>query len=267
MTTDAARFDTERAPAFDMGDPVPQPGRAPEGRVPEGRAPGRRRRLARLAAWGLALPVVLTLPWWGRAGLRHLDFFHVRSVEVVGARYLDPAVVAGRLGVDTLHSVWDELHPLELRVAGHPQVEAVTVERRLPGTLVVRIEERAPVAFVIAPEGLKVLDAQARVLPIDPSHTPVDLPVLAEADTALLHVLGELRATRPALYRRVSEVRPVGRDELVFRFHSISVRAARGVSASRLAEVEPVEADLARRNVRPAELDLRFRDQVIARLQ
>ena len=80
-------------------------------------------------------------------------------------------------------------------------------------------------------------------------------------------MLGELRATRPELYRRVSEVRQDGRDELVFRFRSISVRASRGVSAARLAEVEPVEADLARREVRPVELDLRFRDQVIARLQ
>lgn len=262
MSSGAARYETDREPGYSAGDAL-----GPSAPAAAERAPRRRRRLLRLVAWGLALPVLLTLPWWGRAGLRQLDFFHVRSVEVVGARYLDPAVVASRLAVDTLHSVWDELRPLELRVAGHPQVESVTVERRLPGTLVVRIEERAPVAFVSTAVGLQVLDARGRVLPIDPSRTPVDLPVLAGVDTALLGVLGELRATRPELFRRVSEVRQSGRDELVFRFHSISVRASRGVSATRLAEVEPVEADLARRNVRPVELDLRFRDQVIARLQ
>ncbi|GJG87673.1 hypothetical protein tb265_28540 [Gemmatimonadetes bacterium T265] len=44
------------------------------------------------------------------------------------------------------------------------------------------------------------------------------------------------------------------------------VRAAVDVGAARFAELGPVEDDLARRGVRAAELDLRFRDQVVARL-
>jgi hypothetical protein len=36
---------------------------------------------------------------------------------------------------------------------------------------------------------------------------------------------------------------------------------------NRLADIIPVEHDLARRGAHVAELDLRFRDQVIARLQ
>jgi hypothetical protein len=39
------------------------------------------------------------------------------------------------------------------------------------------------------------------------------------------------------------------------------------VSIERLAEVVPVEEDLARKQLRVAEIDLRFKDQVIARLQ
>jgi cell division protein FtsQ len=44
------------------------------------------------------------------------------------------------------------------------------------------------------------------------------------------------------------------------------VRAMRDISTARLAEIEPVEEDLARRGFRAAELDLRYKDQVIARL-
>jgi cell division protein FtsQ len=44
------------------------------------------------------------------------------------------------------------------------------------------------------------------------------------------------------------------------------VLARADVSVERLADVRPVELDLARRALRVAELDLRFRDQVIARL-
>jgi cell division protein FtsQ len=39
------------------------------------------------------------------------------------------------------------------------------------------------------------------------------------------------------------------------------------LSAARLADLLPVERDLERRRARVAEIDLRFRDQVIARLQ
>ncbi len=46
----------------------------------------------------------------------------------------------------------------------------------------------------------------------------------------------------------------------------VLVRAAVDVDAARFAELDPVERDLARRGVRAAELDLRFRDQVVARL-
>ena len=45
------------------------------------------------------------------------------------------------------------------------------------------------------------------------------------------------------------------------------VRAMQDITVERLAEVEPVEMDLARKQVRVAEIDLRYRDQVIARLQ
>jgi cell division protein FtsQ len=39
------------------------------------------------------------------------------------------------------------------------------------------------------------------------------------------------------------------------------------VTVERLAEIGPVEEDLARRGLRAVEIDLRYRDQVIARLQ
>jgi cell division protein FtsQ len=188
-------------------------------------------------------------------------------VEVTGTRYLEPSVIVQGLGVDTLRSIWDELAPLEERVAKHPQVRTVRIARRLPGTLRVHVEEHLPVAFVSGPAGLRVIDAAGRMLPIDPSRRRVDLPILSHADSALLRLLGELRDREPALYKRVSEVRRVGPDEVVFRLFTTAVRARPTVTAARLAEISFVEADLARRQLRAAELDLRFTDQVIARLQ
>jgi cell division protein FtsQ len=229
-------------------------------------APGRGRKLLRRLAQALALAVVLSVPWWGRAGLRRLDYFRVRAVEVSGVRYLEPSEIVRRLGVDTLRSIWDELAPLERRVLEHPGVRAAHVERGLPGTLRVIVEEREPVAFVPAPAGLRVVDEGGRVLPIDPSRRRVDLPIAPNADTAVLRLLGALREGEPAFYRRVSEVRRAGREEIVFRLPATTVRARPTVEAWRLSDIRFVEADLARRELQAAELDLRFRDQVIVRL-
>lgn len=218
-----------------------------------------------VAVAGLAL--LATSPWWGLAILSRLDFFRVRRVEVLGTRYIVPGEILARLRVDTTASIWTDRGVLARRVAAHPQVRAVTVERKLPGTLVVHVTENLPVAFLPQKNGLVPVDVAGRLLPIDPSLLSVDLPVVARADTTLLRLLADVRERQPELFDRISDARRVGRDELVLQLASVRVLAAADLSAGRLADIIPVEHDLARRDARVAELDLRFRDQVIARLQ
>ena len=70
----------------------------------------------------------------------------------------------------------------------------------------------------------------------------------------------------PRLYARVGSVTRVGRDEILLRIADVPVRALTSVTLARLSDIEPVERDLARRQLHAVELDLRYRDQVIARL-
>lgn len=225
------------------------------------------RRFWRVSGATGLLSLTAASPWWGPAALSELSYFHVRRVEVVGSRHLSAAEVARRLGVDTTASVWGETSALERRIAEHPQVKEVRIERRLPGTLVVRIVERLPVALVPSAQGLVPYDARGIALPIEPSRADLDLPIVARRDTAILALLEELRATRPSLYGRISEARREGRGgELSIAIPPFVVRAPADLDAARLAEILPVESDLARRQLRVAELDLRFRDQVVARL-
>jgi cell division protein FtsQ len=53
---------------------------------------------------------------------------------------------------------------------------------------------------------------------------------------------------------------------MVLQIADVPVRAMTSVTLERLGDLEPVQRDLTRRQLRPAELDLRYRDQVIARL-
>lgn len=231
------------------------------------------KNLPRLPRWRLAfgallLVVLLATPWWGPKVLGRLDFFRVRKVEVLGLRYTPPGEVLDRLNVDTSRSVWERLEPLERRVAAHPQVAGVVVTRKLPGTLVVDVTERRPVALVPSGAGLRAVDERGVRLPLDPSHTPVDAPVVTAAprDIAVYHLLGAMQREAPRLYARISSVRSVGGGELLLQVADLPVRTMTSVTLARLSDIEPVERDLARRQLRAAELDLRYRDQVIARL-
>ena len=216
----------------------------------------------------LVAVVLLASPLWGPPVLRRLEFFRVRRVEILGARYTSPGELLDRLRVDTTRSVWDPLEPLAARLRTHAQIESVTVTRRLPGTLVVRVKERHPVALVDAPGGLRAVDEHGRRLPLDPSRTPVDAPVVTAAprDTLVYHLLCEMQREAPALYARLSSIRAAGADEIVLQIADLSVRAMTNVTLARLGDVEPVQRDLMRRQLRAAEIDLRYRDQVIARL-
>jgi len=221
----------------------------------------------RRGAIGLAAVVVLASPWWARLIASHMTYFRVRRVEIVGVRYVAPNDILSRLRVDTTHSVWDDPTTLERRVAAHPQVREVTITRRLPGTLVVSVVENLPIAMVSTERGFLVFDDRGRQLPLDPSVVPVNVPIAARRDTALFALLARVRADRPKVFDRLSDVTRVGEREVLIHFDALPVRAMLDVTAERLAEIFPVEADLAKRQARVAELDLRFRDQVIARLQ
>src|SRR5690349_13565881 len=111
----------------------------------------------------------LLLFWFGGPFIaRRLDFFRVRRVEFVGMRHLerDRALAALHLGAGA--NVFDDLEPLERQLFAVPGVKAVTIGRRLPGTLVVELIEWQPVALATNPgnEGrLGLMDETGRILP------------------------------------------------------------------------------------------------------
>lgn len=263
----------------------------------------RARKGRRILAVILLLVLLSPTPWLARRGASKLTFFHVSKVVVDGTRYLSADTVIARLAIDTVNSVWDDPAPLEDRVRALPQVADVSISRKLPGTLVVNVRENAPVALVPGARGLEVVDSAGRSLPIDPAREGLDLPVSIQRDVGLIRMLGDVRSRHAVLYRRISEVSrdaagdvvlllasnaappatvppvpPPTADSLAINADTVTtiaatgpemlrVRAKLGVSATRLTDIFPVEFDLRRRGARVAELDLRYRDQVIARLQ
>jgi cell division septal protein FtsQ len=229
----------------------------------------------------LLIGVIMAAAWGARAAARQMAFFRVRAVEIRGVRYIQPNEVVSRLRIDTVASLWDDLEPYRQRVMRQPQVSDVRITRRMPGTLVVTIRENLPVALVQTSAGLLPYDSLGKQLPIDPARMNLDLPIVATTDPVLLKFVGAIRAAEPRVFARIEEVRRTGRDEILLTLSSgarvagvaapqsrtLRVRVPVGLSVERLADIFPVETDLARRQVQVGELDLRYRDQVIARLQ
>jgi len=261
---------------------------------PIGGVPPRKTRIRwRSIAAILLLLLMAPAAWYARRGATRMEYFHVRTIEVQGTHYLDPATVVERLGVDTMRSVWDDNATLVTRLKSLPQVGDAVISRKLPGTLVVKVRENLPVALSPSPRGLEAVDSAGVVLPIDPTTADLDLPIALQRDASMLVLLGALRTSDAALFNRISEIGREGRNGIVILLErrdmgvltpadsvadsvafaasasrrGLRVRALVGVSVLRLADIFPVESDLLRRRANVAELDLRYRDQVIARLQ
>jgi cell division protein FtsQ len=219
----------------------------------------RKRWAAAAAVVVVALVAVSVAPRW----LRQLEFFKVRRIEVLGARYLSGPEVAAVMKVSADASLFDGTEPYQKAVFRIIGVREVTVSRRWPGTLVVRLRESEPVALAPTPEGLALVDDRGWILPFDPTRVPADLPV-APADPAVAKALARIRNTAPGLYATIGSAAKVGED-VVIEAAGKRLLVRRDVTASDIRALVAVMDDLERNSRSYRELDARFTDRVFVR--
>jgi cell division protein FtsQ len=233
---------------------------------------------------GALLVVCLGALSQGLPLLRSLALFHVERVEVAGAQLLAPHEVLAASRVSAGQSVWDDPQPWIDALQAHPVIRAASVQRSLPGTLLIRIEERRPVALIEA-GSLRPVTADGEVLPVDPARTPVDLPLVratvAPADSyvrdpavkRVLAELGRLAVLDPSLLVRVSEIGQPSAGELRLTLgHPVAeLLLPEGAGADQLRQLRAVFDHLERRAAdaqspqRIVRVDARFADQVVVR--
>lgn len=213
----------------------------------------------------LAVLAAAALVWLGAPRLcRHLEFFRVRRIEFVGMKHLEPDRALAALALASGASVFDDLGALERRLLAVRGVRGAAVSRRLPGTLVVELDEWAPVALVPGSEGLAMMDQTGRLLPFDAAVSAPDLPVAARADRSLGRVLSSVLASDPALFAQVGTAWRAGPD-VVLEVDGRRLWFGSAASPDDIRAVSAVARDLARRGRPYQELDGRFAGQVIVR--
>ncbi len=213
--------------------------------------------------------------------LDEVEAFHVSDVQVAGARYLTDDDVRDLMELDSEANIWSDASIWADRLERHTLVESARVRRRLPGTLLVDIRERRPVALVSTPT-LEPVDADGVLLPIDPSVVRLDLPIIeAGRDVAsgarlvpgatreLIREVVRLMDGDTAFLQMVSEVAWADDRTLVARWSdpAVDFLLQPGTSSHRIREgILSLDHAVAQdpRN-HPDVVDLRFADQVVIR--
>lgn len=228
-----------------------------------GIAQWRSRRWVKVVA-ALALAIVLWLG--GPPLLRHVGFFRVRQIELVGVRYMAPGAVIGAMALGSGANVFDGTDALTARLRALPGIADARVVRRFPGALKVIVREVEPVALVPGAAGgaLTVVDSGGHALPYDPSRVGLDLPIAANLDSGLVAVLALVQSVDPTLYETISSARGA-RGDVVLQMGGKRVLVGRDAGPDVIRAIERVTEDLAARERPYAELDARYAGQVVVR--
>lgn len=203
--------------------------------------------------------LLAVLPGW----LRQVDFFKVRRVEVLGARYLGGPEIVAVMNLPEGASLFDGTGPYQRAIFRIRGVREVDVSRRWPGTLVVRLRESVPVALTPTGDGLALMDERGWVLPFDPTRAPADLPI-APANAGVARVLARVRDAGPELFAAIVSV-TVADQGVVLDLGGRRLLVRPDLTADGVRALTAVMDDLSRHARRYRELDARFTDRVFVR--
>lgn len=228
------------------------------------------RRLLALGVFGIGL-----MGWGGWRGLRALvssDWLRLTELRIEGCRVLPESRVRERLE-PLLGRPLFAVDPdsLELALADLPRLIAIRISRRPPGTLRCRVREADAVALWLD-ESFTEIDAAGRPLERFGDPAP-DLPIIRpsralEPDSLKGLALAALAALREAAFdlgEEVSEITAESRG-IVYHRNDTPTWVLMGWEdfPARAGCYRDVFAEIDAGGF-PAELDLRYRDQVVAR--
>jgi len=212
--------------------------------------------------------------------LAEVEAFRVTEIRLRGERFFTHEEAVRTLALETTASVWDDTKVLKSRLLEHPLVKDVSVYRRFPHALLIKVVEEEPVALFPNPT-MEPVDEAGRVLPIDPVAHQLDLPIMtaspgsgagtlsAEGLRTLAGEIARLAQGDPEFHARISDYALHPGGDVTARISDPPVRLhfRPGLQSGRIQTGLQVLRDAQERfhegNV--ADLDLRFDDQVVVR--
>lgn len=213
------------------------------------------------------------------------DTLPVRGVRITGVRIVPEAEIFRLAAVPMDMNLYDvDLPAIRNRVRQSPYVKEVGVHRDPPDRILIQVEERVPVAVIVA-DAMLYVDADGVLMPVIRSENAFDLPIITgaadkqkcEAGRRLthpavreaLHLVMVAQRLDEALYRRISEVHigPAG-DLLMYTADAgVPVLVGRGDITTKLEKFTAFWTSVVTSRGAQAltAVDLRFADQVVVR--
>ncbi len=107
------------------------------------------------------------------------DFFSVKNVHTIGLNNVAEDEVLRLIGSIKGENLFlADTEALAQKIKLHPLVDSVKVEKELPATLVLKIQERVPVALIFNKDGMVEVDSQGIILRFHETWPKKDHPVL-----------------------------------------------------------------------------------------
>ncbi|UCG85986.1 MAG: FtsQ-type POTRA domain-containing protein [Gemmatimonadota bacterium] len=197
--------------------------------------------------------------------LRHVAFFRVRQVELVGVRYHSPQQIIDALGLARDQSLFASVRKGEGSLSDLPGVIDVKIERKVPGTLKIEVLELQPIAFLATPSGLTVLDADANQMGYDPAAGGFDLPFVEQRDSVLLHALAQVQLVDPGLFDQVDAASLRSDGTVVLELGQKRIMLHGVPDAIQIETLGAVRNHMAETGRDYQQLDARFEAQIVVR--
>jgi cell division septal protein FtsQ len=220
-------------------------------------------RLATLGILGLALAFGLFRFVAG-------PHFALRRFEVSGnARSRTEGILSALDAWRGKNLVSLDLAPLANEVASHPWIERVTLTKRFPDGLAVRVTERKALALYRADQKFWWVGAEGNLIaPYDPRRDLTEYVILTGERRALPEAVGlleDLRSARPEYFSALSEIASLpdggfGMMDAIFRK---PVRVLRSDAPEKIRALLDARGFIESRGWEARAIDLRFADRVI----
>lgn len=162
-----------------------------------------------------------------------------------------------------------DLAPLAARVAAQPWIERVTLAKRFPDGLAVRVTERRAIALYRDGDRFWWVGADGRLIaPYDPRRDRTEYVILTGERRALPEAVGlleDLRSARPEYFSALSEIASLpdggfGMMDAIFRR---PVRVLRADAPEKIRALLEARGFIESRGWGAGAIDLRFADRVI----
>lgn len=223
--------------------------------------------------------------------------FNLNTIDVVGNSTVGKEEIITVSGLERGRNIWSaDLEETEKRLLLDRRFVQVALTRRLPGTVVVRVKELPPIAFVQL-DRLYGVSELGELIPLSAGNGLPDLPVITvgassyrrEPDAVepgdrsfetlrdamldnpemarALYLMRVLRTMSPGMYDELSEIHVSSpNDPIAYMVEGgLAIRFGTGHYPRKIEmlrrTVEKLESDAIRTRL----IDLRFKDQVIVR--